>query len=174
MLRWLVVLVGVAVLAAVVTRVVFVRSRSSAGAAAAPGIAGPQQEPAAAGPPPAVGNEVAPPKAEPEPKPKPAPAARAETAAGLPDAGSGDVAVSGVATRPRGSGEYSEPGTLVVRVIPWAQVLVDGKPAGTTPLTRKLPPGLHRVKLVNEELGKKESVTVTIGPKRETVVERSW
>jgi serine/threonine protein kinase len=168
MLRWLVVLLGVAILAAVVTRVVFVRSRSSARTAAVPGIAEPQREPEAAGPPPAVPNEVAPPKAE------PAPEARADVVAVVPDAGSGDVTVAGVATRPRGSDEHGEPGTLVVRVIPWAQVLVDGKPAGTTPLTRKLPPGVHRVKLVNEELGKKEAVTVTIGSKRELVLERNW
>jgi serine/threonine protein kinase len=65
-------------------------------------------------------------------------------------------------------------GTLEVRVDPWAEVWVDGTRLGTTPVGRKLAPGRHRVKLVNNVLGKEETVTVKIGSGLESVVERQW
>jgi serine/threonine protein kinase len=72
-----------------------------------------------------------------------------------------------------GSGSAKR-GSLDVRVDPWAEVWVDGKSLGTTPVSRKLAPGRHRVKLVNNVLGKEETVTVKIGSGLESVVERQW
>ena len=65
-------------------------------------------------------------------------------------------------------------GKLVVRVKPWAHVFVDGRAAGATPISRELSPGKHRVRLVNEDLGKSDSIVVTIAAGRELLVERSW
>ncbi|MDP1922147.1 MAG: serine/threonine-protein kinase [Myxococcales bacterium] len=48
----------------------------------------------------------------------------------------------------------SKPGTLLLRVIPWANVDVDGKAMGPTPLAPlSLSPGPHHLRLTNPELG---------------------
>lgn len=48
----------------------------------------------------------------------------------------------------------SKPGTLLLRVIPWANVDVDGKAMGPTPLAPlSLSPGPHHLSLTNPELG---------------------
>ncbi|HVK71496.1 MAG TPA: protein kinase [Polyangium sp.] len=59
----------------------------------------------------------------------------------------------------------NEPGTLVVSVSPWADVTVDGRSVGTTPLAPiSLAPGPHSVVLRNSELGASRSMSVTIKP----------
>lgn len=53
--------------------------------------------------------------------------------------------------------------TLDLRVIPWAEVMVDGRPAGTTPLAPlRLAPGRHVVELKNPALGVSTSRTVLL------------
>jgi eukaryotic-like serine/threonine-protein kinase len=42
-------------------------------------------------------------------------------------------------------------GVLAINLEPWAEVVVDGKGRGTTPLRLVLPAGVHRVELVNRE-----------------------
>lgn len=59
--------------------------------------------------------------------------------------------------------ESNEPGTLVVAVVPWGDVSVDGRSVGTTPLAPiSLPPGPHSVTVRNSELGASRSSSVTI------------
>lgn len=54
-------------------------------------------------------------------------------------------------------------GTLSVDAKPWAEVLVDGQPKGTTPLAAvNLPAGKHRITLRNPELKAEESFEVNI------------
>ncbi len=61
--------------------------------------------------------------------------------------------------------ESTEPGTLVVSVVPWGDVSVDGRSVGTTPLAPiSLPPGPHSVSVRNSELGASRSSSVTIKP----------
>lgn len=61
--------------------------------------------------------------------------------------------------------ESTEPGTLVVAVVPWGDVTVDGRGVGTTPLAPiSLPPGPHSVTVRNSELGASRSSSVTIKP----------
>jgi serine/threonine protein kinase len=61
------------------------------------------------------------------------------------------------------------PGTLRVRVHPWAQVFVDGELRGTSPLPpMKLSPGAHSVILVNPERGYRRPYTVEIRPGEQT------
>jgi serine/threonine protein kinase len=61
--------------------------------------------------------------------------------------------------------ESNEPGTLVVSVVPWGDVTVDGRGVGTTPLAPiSLPPGPHSVSVRNSELGASRSSSVTIKP----------
>jgi hypothetical protein len=61
--------------------------------------------------------------------------------------------------------ESTEPGTLQVVAIPWANVSVDGRPLGVTPVAPvSLPPGTHTVVLVNSELGATRTMSVTIKP----------
>lgn len=64
----------------------------------------------------------------------------------------------------------SGPGTLRILVHPWAQVFVDGKLVGTTPLpVLSLPPGRHSLILVNEALDVREvhHVDVRAGQQKE-------
>ncbi len=95
--------------------------------------------------------------------------------AGLADAGvAGSVLRSGAVMSRPGSTQPRTPGRLVVQVVPWANVFIDGRNVGVTPLNQELAPGKHRVKLVNEELHKEERMTVTIGSGEESVLERRW
>ncbi|UQA59623.1 serine/threonine protein kinase [Polyangium aurulentum] len=67
--------------------------------------------------------------------------------------------------------EGNEPGTLHVSVSPWADVSVDGRAMGTTPLApMSLAPGPHSVVLRNSELGASRSISVTIKPGKPTQV----
>jgi serine/threonine-protein kinase len=79
--------------------------------------------------------------------------------------------------RPRSTPGPSTPtgdGTLVVIVKPWADVTIDGTPAGITPVTRTLRAGRHKVRLRNSELGKDTTTTVTIRPKKTERLTRDW
>jgi serine/threonine-protein kinase len=67
--------------------------------------------------------------------------------------------------------EASGPGTLQVVVLPWADVSVDGKSIGTTPIpSMQLSPGNHTVTMRNSELGASRTVTVTIKPGKPALV----
>jgi serine/threonine-protein kinase len=58
-------------------------------------------------------------------------------------------------------------GTLSINSVPWAQVSIDGRPIGHTPLRRvALPSGPHQVRLVDAR-AKTVSRRVTIEPGRE-------
>ncbi|HEU4732247.1 MAG TPA: protein kinase [Kofleriaceae bacterium] len=63
-------------------------------------------------------------------------------------------------------------GKLDVVVLPWAEVWVDGKPLGQTPVTAKVPVGTHRVRLKNDV--KEKTVTVTVTSSRTAVIDESW
>lgn len=66
-------------------------------------------------------------------------------------------------------------GRLTVRVKPWAQVHVDGRAVGTTPLEPlELVAGQHEVRLVNPDLGKEETRLVSVRPGRDEVVKVVW
>jgi serine/threonine-protein kinase len=67
-----------------------------------------------------------------------------------------------------------EPGHLHVVVDPWANLVVDGKAYGQTPLKISLPPGSHRVVLRNAELGRVESVTVKIKSGETKSLDFTW
>jgi tRNA A-37 threonylcarbamoyl transferase component Bud32 len=45
------------------------------------------------------------------------------------------------------------PGRLQVNVLPWAEVFVDGRSRGRVPIDIELPPGHHRIRLHNPQLG---------------------
>ena len=88
-----------------------------------------------------------------EPVPAPAPSSSAEPAVPTtpvaPRNGGGDVAVG--------------PGTLQVVALPWANVTVDGRSVGTTPIAAiSLPAGPHSVVLQNSELGVTRSLSTTV------------
>ncbi len=68
----------------------------------------------------------------------------------------------------------ADPGRLQISVNPWAMVVIDGQSRGSTPFRGKLPPGEHRVELRNDELGKRETVKVTIKSGLRTRVDRHW
>jgi serine/threonine protein kinase len=171
-LRWIGALAGVSLVAGVVTAGVL-RGSSSKGASDSTAAARHVGDAA----PPTPGRGIA--QAPPAPMAPEAPA----DAAASPVAPVESPPVPGEAGQPvvpdapagsHRSGESSMPGKLVVRVKPWAHVFVDGRAAGSTPISRELSPGKHRVKLVNEDLGKSESVVVTIAAGRELLIERSW
>ncbi len=63
-------------------------------------------------------------------------------------------------------------GTLKVVILPWAEVWVDGKPLGQTPVRTKLSVGPHRVRLKNDATEKTVSVTVTAA--KPAVIDETW
>lgn len=65
----------------------------------------------------------------------------------------------------------TDPGSLQVVVLPWADVIVDGKAAGTTPLAPiQLAPGPHSIVLRNAELGAVRNMWVTVKPGAPTLL----
>jgi hypothetical protein len=65
-----------------------------------------------------------------------------------------------------------EKGVLVVRVEPWAEVWIDGAPAGQTPVQVTVRTGAHRVLLKDDH--RQKTVTVSVIAARETVIEEVW
>jgi serine/threonine protein kinase len=63
-------------------------------------------------------------------------------------------------------------GELSVVILPWAEVWLDGKPLGQTPVRAKVPIGTHRVRLKNDV--KEKSVTITVTASRTVVIDESW
>lgn len=66
----------------------------------------------------------------------------------------------------------SKTGTLLVKVLPYAEVYVDASSAGTTPVRESLSVGAHHVKLVSAD--KTEEVDVKIEPGKQTTISRNW
>ena len=63
-------------------------------------------------------------------------------------------------------------GKLLVRVNPWADVVVDGRMVGATPLSPlDLSAGKHSVTVTNSELGKTKTVAVEVRANRQELVE---
>ena len=65
-------------------------------------------------------------------------------------------------------------GELAIYVNPWALIWLDGKPLGQTPLNQKVAAGRHRLRIANEDLGKDESLTVTITADQKFTIQRTW
>ncbi len=84
-----------------------------------------------------------------------------------------DAGVSG-ARPPAPPPVRQAPGVLVVLVKPYATVHLDGKVAGDTPFRMSIPAGRHSLRLVNEERGKNESLTVTVMPGQTMTIQRTW
>ncbi len=57
---------------------------------------------------------------------------------------------------------------------PYAEVWLDGKPIGQTPLDLHARVGGHRLRLVNKDLGIDKSVSVTVNADAPTRIEESW
>jgi len=70
--------------------------------------------------------------------------------------------------------EDQEPATLRINAIPWANVELDGRALGPTPLTHvELAPGSHTILLTNPVLGRSrtERLEVQAGERRDVIVE---
>jgi serine/threonine-protein kinase len=69
-------------------------------------------------------------------------------------------------------------GALTLRAEPWADCyLVDGERSvslGTTPVETRLSVGPHRVRFVNEDRHRDETVTVIVDAAKPSLVERNW
>jgi serine/threonine-protein kinase len=63
-------------------------------------------------------------------------------------------------------------GHLKVVILPWAEVWVDGKRLGQTPVRARVSVGPHRVRLKNDATEKTVTVTVTSG--KTTVIDETW
>jgi hypothetical protein len=63
-------------------------------------------------------------------------------------------------------------GELSVVVLPWAEVWLDGKPLGQTPVRAKVQIGVHRVRLKNDNNDKTVEVTVAAG--KTAVIDETW
>jgi serine/threonine-protein kinase len=66
-------------------------------------------------------------------------------------------------------------GTLRIVVLPWANVWVDGKKKGQTPMpSMELMEGFHQVRLVNDQIGKDQTKKVKIQPGKESLLRIDW
>lgn len=63
-------------------------------------------------------------------------------------------------------------GELRVFISPWAEVIVDGKNLGQTPVRTKLSVGRHRVQIKNAT--KQKTVTVNITANKPVTIEETW
>lgn len=117
-------------------------------------------------------NEVAAPASSPPPQPltrvhdaRDATSDRSSTDA----SGSSSRAVPPTRARTR-----DEVGQLIISVTPWALIELNGKSAGQTPFNDKLPAGRYRVRIMNDDLGKDETVVVVVSPAAPATVQRKW
>ena len=65
-------------------------------------------------------------------------------------------------------------GELAIIVKPWAVIWLNGKRSGQTPFRTAVPVGKYRVRLVNDDVGKDETTTITVEPDKTATIERSW
>jgi hypothetical protein len=65
-------------------------------------------------------------------------------------------------------------GDLVVSVDPYAEVWLDNKSVGPTPLSIRVRVGQHRLRLVNKDLAIEKSIPVTVSADKPARVEESW
>jgi serine/threonine protein kinase len=84
-------------------------------------------------------------------RPTPVPRATPKPAPPRPTPAPAPVAVAASTSAPPEPAEVREPGELKVIVLPWAEVAIDGTPAGTAPVTRRLPPGTHVVRVTHPD-----------------------
>jgi eukaryotic-like serine/threonine-protein kinase len=97
----------------------------------------------------------------------------APTAVRVPDAG----APPRVAKPPDPGATKVTPaakGRVVISVTPFADVYIDGRPSGTSPLDLSLPAGAHTVRLVNQPRGRDETIRITVDPSKPVILEKSW
>lgn len=77
-----------------------------------------------------------------------------------PDRRARPSAVEGSPAGPRG-----EPAVLNINAIPWAEVLLDGRPVGTTPIFGlTVQAGAHRLRFDNEPLGAAREMGISVEP----------
>jgi serine/threonine-protein kinase len=68
-----------------------------------------------------------------------------------------------VVEQPHEEVAHGPPGRLVIRVLPWASVFIDGRMVGTTPFEPiDVPAGRHKVELINDELHAKRTIPVEV------------
>ena len=66
--------------------------------------------------------------------------------------------------------EPAEPGYLLVRLDPWAEIYIDGEYRNETPARLELAPGSYQIVLVNKKLNRAESCTVEIRSEESTKI----
>ena len=89
------------------------------------------------------------------------PAATPAAAPPPPAAATVAVAPAPVAAAPAPS---NAPGRLLLNATPWAEVIIDGKDHGPTPLSTAISPGVHTVVLVSQQFHKSETLSLNVGP----------
>ncbi len=65
-------------------------------------------------------------------------------------------------------------GRISVSVRPFADVYIDGRLVGSTPVDSVVPAGKHTVRLVNKPRGRDEAITVIVEPSKPVILEKSW
>lgn len=86
------------------------------------------------------------------------------------------------ATQPAGAGapkaapKAARPvtGRISISVRPFADVYIDGRLVGSTPVDSVVPAGKHTVRLVNKPRGRDETITVIVEPGKPVILEKSW
>lgn len=65
-------------------------------------------------------------------------------------------------------------GRISVSVRPFADVYIDGRLVGSTPVDSVVAAGKHTVRLVNKPRGRDETITVIVEPSKPVILEKSW
>ncbi len=112
------------------------------------------------------------PAAPPDPAPSPAPRLPFDVIVSEPTLEKSKQAKKTKAARPPSTPVERAPGAISVRVQPWADVLLDGKAIGTTPLQPiSASAGRHELTLVNAKLKQTKVVKVDVQPGKTVAVE---
>jgi serine/threonine-protein kinase len=130
-------------------------------------------QPPAPVPSPALAQKDPPPvaAATPDPEPVPSQPAPSQPAPTQPTPPEPVAAPQPAVARSHGPAKPSR-GKLLVRVNPWADVVVDGRMVGATPLSPlDVSAGKHSVTVTNSELGKTKTVAVEVRANRQELVE---
>jgi hypothetical protein len=69
---------------------------------------------------------------------------------------------------------YKQRGELEIFVQPWAEIWLDGKPAGQTPFRQQLDAGRYRLRLANEDSRKSETTVIDVTADQTTTIRRTW
>jgi serine/threonine protein kinase len=88
-----------------------------------------------------------------------------------------DAGAPGVVSKPPDAGATKAvrtKGRVSIHASPFADIYINGRAIGTTPIDLELPSGSYRVRLVNAPRGQDVTISVVVSPNKPVIIEKSW